>query len=342
MATSTKKGKKIKVAINGFGRIGKAVFKLVLEKENMEVVAINDLTDNKTLAHLLKYDSVYGVYDKKITATTKSIKVDELDIPVFSERDPQDLPWGELGVDVVLECTGHFVKDGAYEAHFKAGAKKVILSAPSKGEKPAPTYLIGVNEEKYKGEKVVSNASCTTNSIAHVTHILNEAFGVKKAFLTTIHSYTGDQNIVDAPHGDLRRARAGAHNIIPTTTGATIAVTKIIPSLKGKFDGMAVRVPTICGSLSDLTFDLKKKTTIEEVNALFEKKSKNKKLKNVFSVTHDPVVSNDILRNPSSSIVDLLSTKVIGGTMLKVATWYDNEWGYSNRMVDMIEMVSKK
>ncbi len=337
-----KNTKKTKVAINGFGRIGRAVFKIAFDKPDIEIVAINDLTDNKTLAHLLNYDSVYGVYHKKAKSTAKELIVANKKIPCFTEKDPQNLPWKDLGVDVVLECTGHFVKDGAFKTHLDAGAKKVVLSAPSKGKPEAPTYLIGVNDNKYKGEKVVSNASCTTNSIAPIAKIIDGKYKINQAYLTTIHSYTSSQNLVDSPHKDLRRSRAAAQNIIPTTTGATIAVTKIIKKLAGKFNGQAIRVPTLCGSISDLTFWVNKKTSAEGVNKQLKKSSQLKQYKNILEYSEEPLVSSDIIGNSHSSIIDSLSTQVMGDKLIKVMAWYDNEWGYSNRMLDMIRMVGKK
>jgi len=334
--------KQINLAINGFGRIGRAAFKIALKNPNLKIVAINDLVDNATLAHLLKYDSVYGRYDKNIKSDSKNIYVDKTKYPVFAEMDPAKLPWKKYEVDVVLECTGRFVKDGAAKAHHKAGAQKVILSAPAKGKPEIPTYLIGVNTDKYKGEEIISNASCTTNCIAPVTKVIDENFGIKSAFLNTIHSYTADQNLVDGPHRDLRRARSAAHNIIPTTTGATIAVTKIIPKLEGKFEGVALRVPTICGSISDLTFLVRTKTTAKQVNSVLKKASRSKELKNILNTSDEPLVSSDIIGSEYSAIVDLQSTQVLNETLIKVLAWYDNEWAYSHRLVEMIEIVMKK
>ncbi len=334
--------KPIRLAINGFGRIGRAAFKIALENLKFQVVAINDLTDNATLAHLLKYDSVYGVYNHEIKSDEDNIYVDQVKYPSFSIKDLEQLPWQDLQVDVVLECTGKFVKDSVASGHIKAGAKKVILSAPSKGTPKAPTYLIGVNEDKYKGESVISNASCTTNCIAPVTKVILDNFGIKKAFLNTIHSYTADQNLVDGPHKDLRRARSAAYNIIPTSTGAAIAVTEVLPELKGKFDGVALRVPTICGSISDITYVLKKKATIDSVNKALKKASLAAKMKNILTVSNEPLVSSDIIGNPASVVVDLESTMMLGEDYLKILAWYDNEWGYSCRLVEMAEVVMKK
>ncbi|HPL95290.1 MAG TPA: type I glyceraldehyde-3-phosphate dehydrogenase [bacterium] len=334
--------KPIKIAINGFGRIGRAVFKIALEDPKIKIVAINDLSDSATLAHLLKYDSVYGIYHKEIKSDDKNVYIDNVAYPSYSIKELENLPWKKIGVDVVLECTGKFVKDGAADGHLKAGAKKVIISAPAKGEDNINTYLIGVNEDKYKGEKIISNASCTTNCIAAVTKVVNENFGIKKAFLNTIHSYTAEQNLVDGPNKDLRRARSAAQNIVPTTTGAAIAVTEVLPELKNKFDGVAIRVPSVCGSLSDITYVLKKKTTVEEVNKILKKAASSAKLKDILTVTNDPIVSSDVIGNSASSIVDLKSTMMIGDDYLKILAWYDNEWGYACRLVEMVAVVMKK
>ncbi|PIP29366.1 type I glyceraldehyde-3-phosphate dehydrogenase [Candidatus Kuenenbacteria bacterium CG23_combo_of_CG06-09_8_20_14_all_36_9] len=337
-----KSSQPIKIAINGFGRIGRAAFKIALNNPKFKVVAVNDLTDNITLAHLLKYDSVYGVYGHEIKSDDKNIYIDGAAYPSFSLKELNQLPWQNLKVDVVLECTGKFVKDGEAEGHLKSGAKKVIISAPVKEKSKTPTYLIGVNEKKYKGEKIISNASCTTNCIAPVTKVINDSFGIKKAFLNTIHSYTADQNLVDGPHKDLRRARSAAENIIPTTTGAAIAVTEVLPELKDKFDGVALRVPTICGSISDITYVLKKKTNVKEVNKVLAKAAASAQLKNILAVSDEPLVSTDIIGNPASAIVDLKSTMILGDDYLKILAWYDNEWAYSCRLVEMAEVVMKK
>ena len=303
---------KKRVAINGFGRIGRAAFKIALEKKDIDVVAINDLTNADTLAHLLKYDSAYGHYRKSVAASDGKLMVDGKAFPVYAEPDPQKLPWKELGVDVVLECTGRFTDKEAARRHIEAGAKKVILSAPAKGEDGSvPTFLRGVNESQYQNEDVVSNASCTTHSLAPVAQVLNEAFGIEKALMTTIHSYTGDQNIQDGPHKDLRRARAAAQNI----------------------------VPTIVVSLSDCTFLLKRKTTKEEINQALKNAASDPRYASVLSVTEEPLVSSDFIGNPYSSIVDLTLTKVVGGDLVKVVAWYDNEWGYANRLVEMAALI---
>jgi len=333
--------KQIKVAINGFGRIGRTVFKHILKNPKLKVAVINDLTDNATLAHLLKYDSVYGRFNAKINSDAENLYVGKQNFPVFEESDPTKLPWKKLNVDVVLECTGIFRQQSDCIKHIRAGAKKVIISAPAK-DNDVPTYLIGVNEDKYKGEQIISMASCTTNCIAPVTRVLQENFGIKRAFLTTVHSYTADQNIVDGPHKDLRRARAAAQNIVPTTTGAAIAMTKIYPELNGKFDGIAVRVPTVCGSLSDLVFELEKKTDIKKINEAFKKAASNKKLKNILKATDELIVSTDILGDEHSSIVDLSCTQILAGNFVKIIAWYDNEWAYSKRLEEMIEIVMGK
>lgn len=331
--------KRTKIAINGFGRIGRATFKIALENKNIQVMAINDLTDTKTLAHLLKYDTVYGIYNKKIKADNSYIYINNKKFPIFAIREPKKLPWKKLGVDVVLECTGIFREKNQAMAHIKAGAKRVIISAPAKGDDPVETYLIGVNDDKIKDEKIISNASCTTNSVAPITAIIDQHFIIKQASLTTIHSYTADQNIVDGPHKDLRRARAAAQNMIPTTTGAAIATTKVLPHLKNKFDGLAIRVPIICGSISDLTFVVEKTATREKVNQVLASASQKPHLKNIIKYSEEPLVSSDILGSPYSAIIDSLSTKVIDGTLIKILAWYDNEIGYSTRLVELAGII---
>lgn len=330
---------KINVAINGFGRIGRASFKIILDSHpKINVVAINDLTDTATLAHLMQYDTCYGKYPRKISHTKDAIVINGKKYPVFAQKDPLQLPWKKLKVDVVLECTGRFRGKEDASAHLTAGAKKVIISAPGKDCK---TIVLGVNEEKLnKTDDVLSCASCTTNCLAPVTSVIKEKFGIKKALMSTVHAYTADQNLVDGPHKDLRRARGAAVNIVPTTTGAAQAVTETIPSLKGKFDGMAIRVPVPVGSLCDVTFLLSKKTTVEAVNAEFVKASKGK-LKGILEASEEELVSTDIIGNSHSSIVDLKSTVLVGGDLLKVVAWYDNEWGYSNRLVDLVDYLKK-
>jgi len=324
-----------KIAINGFGRIGRASFKVALDTEGVEVVAINDLTDARTLAHLLQYDTAYGTYEKEIEVRENILVVDGRDYPILSEPNPAKLPWGEMGVETVLECTGRFVADGAARAHIEAGAKKVILSAPAKGSGDAVTVLRGINESALDEKDLISNASCTTNCIGPVVEVMSRIFGVEKAMMTTVHSYTADQNIQDGPHKDLRRARAAAQNIVPTTTGAAIATTKVIPEVEGIFDGIAIRVPTIVASLSDITFLLKKDVSVEEVNEALVQASQEDRYQGILGVTNEPLVSSDFIGDSRSSIVDLSMTKVVGGNLVKVVSWYDNEWGYSNRLVEM-------
>ena len=331
----------INVAINGFGRIGRASFKALLERKNVRVVAINDLTDTKTLAHLLTYDSCYGQYAKKVKAGADSLTIDGIKYPVFAIKDPSALPWADLKVDIVIESTGFFTEKDKASLHLKAGAKKVIISAPAKGA-DVPTFVLGVNEQKLsKKDKVISMASCTTNCLAPVTEVIRAEFGIKKALMSTVHAYTADQNLVDGPHKDLRRARSAAVSIIPTTTGAAIAVTETIPQLKGKFDGMALRVPVPTGSISDLTFLLEKPATPEQLNAALIKASKTPRFKGILTTTSDPIVSHDIVGNPYSSIVDLSLTKVVDGDLAKIVAWYDNEWGYSSRLADLCVYIGK-
>lgn len=330
------------IAINGFGRIGRNVFKAGFGKPGFNVVAVNDLTDTKTLAHLLQHDTEYRKYNKPVRSDKSHLVVSGKKIKVLSEKDPAALPWKEMKIDIVLECTGRFVTEELSSKHIEAGAKRVIISAPAKGGN-VPTYVLGVNEKGAgKKAKIINNASCTTNCIAPVAAIMNDAFGVKKAMMTTIHSYTADQNLQDGPHHDLRRARAAALNIVPTTTGAAIATTETIPALKGLFDGMSVRVPTAVVSLSDFTFVLKKKVTVEEVNSVLKSASKNPLYKGIVEVTNEPLVSSDFIGNPASSIVDLGFTKVVDGDLVKVVAWYDNEWGYSVRLAEMALHVAKE
>jgi glyceraldehyde 3-phosphate dehydrogenase len=327
---------KLKIAINGFGRIGRAAFKIALEKKDIEISAINDLVDPETLAYLLKYDTVYGKYEKNISHNEKNIIINDIEIPILKVKDPKDLPWKKMEIDVVIESTGLFVKHDDAEGHIKAGAKRVVVSAPAKDDKVA-THVISVNTEEGIQGKIVSNASCTTNCIAPVVGIINTEYGIEKAMMTTIHSYTASQNLVDGPHKDLRRARAAAQNIVPTTTGAATATSKTIPEIEGKFDGIAIRVPSIDGSLSDFTFVLKKDVTAEEVNELFKEKAGQYPYNGIVEVTEEPLVSHDIIGNPHSAIVDLGFTKVVEGNMLKILAWYDNEWGYANRLIEMVE-----
>lgn len=325
----------VKVAINGFGRIGRNALKILLERRDVQVVGINDITDAKTLAHLLKHDSSYGTYDKTVKAGENSIIVNSREIPVFAEKDPANLPWGKLGVDVVIESTGFFTKPEDARAHIKAGAKKVVISAPAKGE-GAKTVVLGVNEEVVdKTDEILSNASCTTNCIAPVMKVLEDTFGIEKAMMTTVHSYTGSQRILDAPAKDLREARSAAENIVPTTTGASKAAAKAIPSLEGKFNGLSVRVPTPVVSLSDITAVLKQDVTKEDLVKVFEKAAKEPYYEGILGVTNEELVSSDFIGDPHSCIVDLPLIDVVGGNMVKVVAWYDNEWGYSNRLVEL-------
>ena len=325
----------VKVAINGFGRIGRNAFKIAFERRDLEVVAVNDLTDTKTLAHLLKHDSSYGTYDREVTFDDENLIIDGQSVRVLSEKDPKALPWKEMEVDVVIESTGLFTKPEDARAHIEAGAKRVVISAPAKGD-GAKTVVLGVNEEVITPEdEIISNASCTTNCIAPVMRILEDNFGVEKAMMTTVHSYTASQRLQDAPAKDLREARAAAENIVPTTTGASKATALTIPSLKDKFNGLSVRVPTPVVSLSDITALVKKNVTKEEINAVFEKAAKEPYYEGILDVTHEELVSGDFKGNSHSCIVDLPLTDVVDGNLIKVVAWYDNEWGYSNRLVEL-------
>jgi glyceraldehyde-3-phosphate dehydrogenase, type I len=329
-----------KIAINGFGRIGRNAFKLAFERDDIEVVAINDLTDTKTLAHLLKHDSTYGTYHYDVSYDENSIFVAGKQIRVLAERDPALLPWGEFGIDVVIEATGLFVQPEKARAHINAGAKKVVISAPAKGE-GAKFIVLGVNEhELTREDDIISNASCTTNCIAPVMAVLEREFGIEKSLMTTVHSYTASQRILDAPAKDLREARSAAENIVPTTTGAAIATAKVIPSLEGKFDGLSVRVPTPVVSLSDITAVLKRDTTKEEINEVFKRAAADPFYQGILAVTDEPLVSMDFKGNSHSSIVDLSLTNVVDGNLIKVVAWYDNEWGYSNRLVEIVADVA--
>jgi len=329
----------MKVGINGFGRIGRQVFR-ILHGRGVEVALVNDLTDNKTLAHLLKYDSVYGRFPGEVGYDEANLYVDGKAVRATAHKDPREIPWREAGVEVVVESTGVFTEAEKARAHLEAGAKKVIITAPAKGEDL--TVVLGVNEKDYDPAKhhVISNASCTTNSLAPVMKVLEEAFGVEKALMTTVHSYTNDQRLLDLPHKDLRRARAAAINIIPTTTGAAKATALVLPSLKGRFDGMALRVPTPTGSLSDITALLKREVTAEEVNAALRAAAEGP-LKGILAYTEEEIVLQDIVMDPHSSIVDGKLTKALGN-LVKVFAWYDNEWGYANRVADLVELVVRK
>ncbi|MGB0521566.1 MAG: type I glyceraldehyde-3-phosphate dehydrogenase [Flammeovirgaceae bacterium] len=327
---------KIRVAINGFGRIGRLSFKILLEKENVEVVAINDLTDNKTLAHLLKYDSVHGKFDGEVSYTDDKFIVNGNEIQTYAVRNPEELPWGDLNIDVVLESTGIFRDEAGAGKHLKAGAKKVVISAPAKGA--IKTVVLGVNEESMSGEEtIVSNASCTTNCLAPMAKVLDDAFGIEKGFITTVHAYTADQRLQDAPHSDLRRARAAACSIVPTSTGAAKAVGLVLPHLAGKLDGCAMRVPVPDGSLTDFTVVLKKEVTKEEVNAAMKAAAEGP-MKGILKYEVDPIVSVDIIGDSHSCIFDSLMTST-SGTLVKVVGWYDNEAGYSHRAADLIAKI---
>ncbi|HAM81598.1 type I glyceraldehyde-3-phosphate dehydrogenase [Ornithinibacillus bavariensis] len=331
----------VKVGINGFGRIGRNVFRQALKRDDVEIVAVNDLTDANMLAHLLKYDSVHGVLEEEITVNGSNIVVNGKEIKVLAERDPANLPWGELGVEVVVESTGRFVDRDSSQKHIDAGAKKVIISAPAKNEDL--TVVMGVNHDQYdpSTHHIVSNASCTTNCLAPFAKVLNDKFGVKRGLMTTVHAYTNDQQILDLPHKDYRRARAAAENIIPTTTGAAKAVALVLPELKGKLNGMAVRVPVPDGSMVDLVAELEKEVTAEEVNQAFKEAAEGE-LKGIFEYSEAPLVSSDIVGNTHSSILDGLSTMVMEGNLVKVLSWYDNEMGYSTRVVDLASYMGQK
>ncbi|MFK7982125.1 MAG: type I glyceraldehyde-3-phosphate dehydrogenase [Saprospiraceae bacterium] len=329
-----------KVAINGFGRIGRLAFRNLLKKDGIEVVGINDLTDNATLAHLLKYDSAQGPFDGTVEATDDALIVNGKKIAAFAQRNPADLPWGDLGVDVVLECTGIFRTKDKAGLHLQAGAKDVIMSAPAKSE-GVQTIVLGVNDADLDRRKnVFSNASCTTNCLAPVAKILNDNWGLKVGSMTTTHAYTSDQRMQDAPHSDLRRARAAAFNIVPTSTGAAVAVGKVVPEVAGKLSAIAVRVPVITGSMIELNVVVEKATTPEEINAKFKELAEGE-LKGILQYTEDPIVSSDIVRNPHSSIFDSLMTTVLDGNFVKVVSWYDNEAGYSARIADLAAKILK-
>ena len=332
----------LKVAINGFGRIGRTAFKIAFDKfsSDLEIVGINDLGDAKTLSHLLKYDSNYGVWSREVTHSANDIIVDQRVYKVFAEKDPTNLPWKQLAVDVVIESTGMFTDKEGASLHLKAGAKKVVISAPAKGG-GVPTLVLGVNADKHNGAEVVNNASCTTNCISPVVEVINNKFGVLKAMMTTIHAYTQDQNLQDGPHKDLRRARAAADNIVPTSTGPAKATTETIPALKGLFDGVAIRVPVSVGSISDITFLVKKKVTVEEINQALKEATENPMLKGILAVTDKPIVSSDIVGRSESAIVDLALTQVVDSDLVKVFAWYDNEWGYSNRLIEQVINIGK-
>lgn len=329
-----------KIAINGFGRIGRNAFRIAMDNKDVEIVAVNDLTDAKTLAHLLQYDSVHGKLKEKVENIDDKIVVNGREIKVLAEKDPANLPWSELGVDIVIECTGRFTQGDKARAHLEAGAKKVVISAPAKGEDI--TIVMGVNHNDYKADEhnIISNASCTTNCLAPVVKVLHENFNVKRGMMTTVHSYTNDQRILDLPHKDLRRARAAAMSIIPTTTGAAKAVTLVLPELQGKLNGFAMRVPTPNVSVVDFVAEFGTSTTVEEINSALKDAAANE-LNGILAYSDLPLVSKDYNGDPHSSIVDGLSTMVIEGNLAKVVAWYDNEWGYSNRVVELASYIAK-
>lgn len=331
-----------RIAINGFGRIGRTVLKVGWEKEGFDVVAINDLTDAATLAYLLKHDTNYGTWNVDVSHTDNALIIGGKTIRLCAEKDPAQLPWKDLDIDIVVESTGLFVTEEKASVHLAAGAKRVVISAPAKGGN-VPTFVMGVNDSQLKGEKagVLSNASCTTNCVAPVSAIIEEAFGIEKAMMTTVHGYTASQSLIDAPRKDLREGRAAAENIIPTSTGAAIAVALTIPSLKNHFDGLSIRVPVPTVSLSDMTFLLKKNVTIEELNAAIVAAAKTLRFKGIVGVTNEPLVSSDFIGNPHSATVDLSLTNVVDGNLVKVVAWYDNEWGYSHSLVELCLSLTK-
>jgi len=332
-----------KIVINGFGRIGRLFFRQVCQREDIEIVAINDLGDINTLAYLLKYDSVYGRFSGKVEIKDGDLVIDGKKIKYFQEKDPEKLPWGKMEVDIVIEATGFFTEYSKAKKHLTAGAKRVIITAPSKGEEgvEGKTVLMGVNDKDSEGVVITSNGSCTTNAVSPVMCILGEEIGIEKAILNTIHGYTSTQNVVDGPPKDskVRRGRAAAQNIIPSTTGAAIAVTKAIPEFENRFDGIALRVPVIAGSVADITFIAKKNTTVEEINEVFRKAAKESKWENIFTVTEDPIVSSDIIGEPYGAIVDLSFTRVVDGNLVKVLSWYDNEFGYVMTLIKHVMSV---
>jgi len=328
----------VKVGINGFGRIGRLVVRAGAKDPDLEFVAVNDIADEKTLAHLFKYDSTMGIYDGEVKAVKGGVEIDGKTVKIFSERDPANIPWGDVGAEVVVESTGLFRDRESAEKHIKGGAKKVLISAPAKGHDG--TFVKGVNFDQFDKSKhaIISIGSCTTNCLAPIVKVINDSFEIKRAFMTTIHAYTNDQRIIDAPHKDLRRARSAALSMIPTTTGAAKAISEVIPDVKGKIDGCAIRVPTPVGSLVDLVTEVGKSVSVEAVNAAM-KKAADGPMQGVLQYTDDPIVSVDIIGNPHSSVFDALSTMLVGDKFVKVFSWYDNEWGFSNRMIDMLKLM---
>lgn len=332
---------KTRVAINGFGRIGRNAFKIAFARTDLEVVAINDLTDTKTLAYLLKHDSNYGTYDQEVGYDEQNIIVGGQKVRVLAEKDPAALPWNDMGVELVIESTGFFTDKDSASKHIAAGAKRVVISGPTKSD-GVDTIVLGANDDKIEGAtEVISNASCTTNSLGAVMAVLESEFGIEKSLLTTVHSYTASQALQDAPKKDLREGRNAAENIVPTTTGAAVAVTLALPQLKDKFDGLSIRVPTPVVSLSDVTALLKRNVSVEEVNEVFKKAAKEPYFQGILAVSEEPLVSSDYIGNSNSGTVDLLLTKVVGGNLVKVMVWYDNEWGYSNRLVEVVADTGK-
>lgn len=329
-----------RIAINGFGRIGRPSFKIALEKPDLEVVALNDLTEPRTLAHLLKYDTIYGRYAKEVSADDGALIVGGKRFPVYAEKDPAKLPWGSLGVDVVLEATGFFTTREKAKAHLDAGAKRVIISAPTDSP-DVDTILLGVNEDRVVAQDIIANGSCTTNAVTPVLAILESEFGVEKAMMTTVHAITSTQNLVDGPNKDLRRARAAAWNIVPTTTGAAEATVRALPGLEGRFTGLSIRVPVATVSMADLSAMIKRRTTAEAVNGVFREAARGALYKGIVAVCEEPAVSSDFIGDPHSAIVDLGLTLVVGGDLVKVVAWYDNEWGYANRLVEQAIAVGK-
>ena len=333
----------VKVGINGFGRIGRLVYRAAMDNPALEIVAVNDITDAKTLAHLLKYDSVHGVLESEVKADGNSVLVDGKKVEVYAEKDPASLPWKKVGVELVVEATGKFRSPDDAKKHITAGAKKVLISAPAKGKGgPVLNIVLGVNQDQFDPEaEILTIGSCTTNCLAPVAKVLNDNFGIVRGFMTTVHAYTSDQRLLDAPHKDLRRARAAATAIIPTTTGAAKALSLILPELAGKLDGVALRVPTTTGSIIDLTCELSKEVTAEAVNNAMKQAAAGP-MKGILQYTEDPIVSTDVIHNPYSSIFDGLSTMVMGKNMVKIFSWYDNEWGFSVRMVEMLQLMSER
>jgi len=330
-----------KIGINGFGRIGRNAFKIAFERDDVEIIAINDLTDTKTLAYLLKHDSNYGTYHHEVGFDETGIVVNGTHVKVLAEKDPAALPWGELGVELVIESTGRFTAKEDAELHIKAGARRVVISGPSKSD-GVDTIILGANEDLIESSsEVISNASCTSNSLGVVMAILDAEFGVEKSLLTTVHSYTASQALQDAPSKDLREGRNAAENMVPTTTGAAIAVTKVLPQLVGKFDGLSIRVPTAVVSISDITVLLGRATTVEEINTVFKKAAKEPFYQGILGVSDEPLVSRDYIGDSHSGVVDLLLTKVVGGNLAKIMVWYDNEWGYSNRLVELVADIGR-